>query len=70
MNIWGSYRTFEIADDHSTNHKLLHLLDGAEGLHNNHHRYPSRYDMAINQGEFDPAGWAVKKFFEVKSNKV
>lgn len=58
----GSYRTFETGE-HSWNNQFLQILDIGEGLHNNHHQYPTRYDQAVLPGEFDPAGWVVKKFF-------
>lgn len=58
----GSYQTFETGD-HSWNNQFLQILDLGEGLHNNHHRYPQRYNQAVLPGEFDPAGWIVKKFF-------
>lgn len=60
----GSYRNFETAD-HSWNNRWIQILDIGEGLHNNHHQYPQRYDQATAPGEFDLAGWCVKKFFAV-----
>ena len=58
----GSYRNFETGDL-SWNNRFLQILDIGEGLHNNHHQYPDRYDQAVLPGEFDPAAWVVKKFF-------
>jgi stearoyl-CoA desaturase (delta-9 desaturase) len=58
----GSYRNFETSD-RSWNNKFLQILDIGEGLHNNHHRYPVRYDQAVESHEFDPAGWIVRKLF-------
>ena len=58
----GSYQTFD-AGDRSWNNRYIQILDIGEGLHNNHHQYPNRYDQAVLPGEFDPAGWVVKKFF-------
>jgi len=57
----GSYRNFN-TNDYSWNNKFLQLIDIGEGLHNNHHAYPRKYDQAIEPDEFDPAGWIVKKF--------
>lgn len=57
----GSYKNYKL-EDNSYNNKYLQLLDIGEGLHNNHHQYPNRYNQAINPGEFDPAGWIVNKF--------
>jgi stearoyl-CoA desaturase (delta-9 desaturase) len=58
----GSYQNFDVKDN-SYNHQLIHMFDLGEGLHNNHHRYPTRYNQATRSGEFDFAGWVVKKFF-------
>lgn len=58
----GSYRNFDV-DDHSYNHQGIHLFDLGEGLHNNHHRYPNRYNQAVKSNEFDFAGWVVEKCF-------
>ena len=60
----GSYKNFELADN-SWNNKWIHAFDLGEGLHNNHHKYPSRYNEACKPDEFDFAGWLVKKFFIV-----
>jgi stearoyl-CoA desaturase (delta-9 desaturase) len=61
----GSYRNFD-TNDQSCNHRWIHYFDLGEGLHNNHHRYPTRYNQATHPGEFDFAGWVVKKFFVQK----
>ena len=58
----GSYKNFDTSDN-SWNNILIQILDFGEGLHNNHHAFPNRYDQAMKQGEFDPAGWLVKKLF-------
>ena len=58
----GSYQNFNTTDQ-SYNHRLIHAFDLGEGLHNNHHRYPNRYDQAVKSGEFDLAGYIVRKFF-------
>jgi stearoyl-CoA desaturase (delta-9 desaturase) len=57
-----SYKSF-YSNDNSYNNKFIHYFDLGEGLHNNHHAYPSRYDQALRDDEFDPAGWVVKKVF-------
>lgn len=62
--IWGSYRTFE-TNDQSYNNQWIQHWSNQEGLHNNHHQYPSRYDQAVLPGEFDLAGWIVRKFFDI-----
>lgn len=61
----GSYQNFS-AGDRSYNNRFLQLLDIGEGLHNNHHQYPHRYNQAVRPGEFDPAGWIVKHVFDSK----
>lgn len=58
----GSYRNFETTDK-SWNNKWIQLLDIGEGLHNNHHQYPQRYNQATKSKEFDLAGQCVKIFF-------
>ena len=58
----GSYQNFETGDN-SWNNKLIQFLDIGEGLHNNHHHKPNEYNQAMSLGEFDPAGWVVRKFF-------
>jgi stearoyl-CoA desaturase (delta-9 desaturase) len=60
----GSYQSFDTKDS-SWNNKFLQILDIGEGLHNNHHRYPNRYNQAVFSNEFDPAGWVVKYCFAV-----
>ena len=64
----GSYRNFNTSD-YSWNNKLIVLLDIGEGLHNNHHMYPNKYDQAMAPGEFDPAGWVIKHFFDINYKK-
>jgi len=63
----GSYRNFNTLDK-SWNNKWLQLLDLGEGLHNNHHQFPNKYNQAVMLGEFDFAGWTVKHLFN--TNKV
>jgi stearoyl-CoA desaturase (delta-9 desaturase) len=58
----GSYQNFDNGD-HSWNNQWIHWFDLGEGLHNNHHRYPNRYDQAVESGEFDLAGFVVRKLF-------
>ena len=63
----GSYRNFDTPDQ-SWNNKWLQLIDLGEGLHNNHHKYPTRYSQATESHEFDPAAWIIKNFLEVKES--
>ena len=56
------YRNF---DNTATNVRLVALLTGGEGLHNNHHGYPRSPKFSWRQSarsEFDP-GWLVIKLF-------
>lgn len=61
----GSYKNFEI-DDNSWNNKFIQFFDIGEGLHNNHHKFPNRYNQAIANNEFDLVGWIVENFFVAK----
>lgn len=49
------YRTFE---NTATNLRAVALLTAGEGLHNNHHAYPTSARFSIGRGEFDPS-WPV-----------
>ncbi len=49
------YRNF---DNKATNLKWVAMLTAGEGLHNNHHEYPSSALFALRGHEIDPA-WAV-----------
>ncbi|MEO8098881.1 MAG: fatty acid desaturase [Acidobacteriota bacterium] len=45
-------------DNLATNHQWIALLTAGEGLHNNHHQYPSSARFALKSREIDPA-WPV-----------
>ena len=49
------YRNFE---NKATNLRLLALITGGEGLHNNHHQHPASARMSFRSLELDPA-WIV-----------
>jgi stearoyl-CoA desaturase (delta-9 desaturase) len=51
------YKNF---DNTATNIRVLALLTGGEGLHNNHHGYPRSPKFSFRASEFDPA-WPVIK---------
>lgn len=51
------YKNF---DNTATNIRLLALLTGGEGLHNNHHGFPRSPKFSFKSREFDPA-WPVIK---------
>jgi stearoyl-CoA desaturase (delta-9 desaturase) len=54
------YRNF---DNKATNLKWVAFLTAGEGLHNNHHEYPSSALFALRGREIDPA-WAVIRLLE------
>jgi fatty-acid desaturase len=51
FHTWG-YRNFDTPDN-SRNNWLMHLITLGDGLHNNHHKYPGRYDAQIKWWEID-----------------
>jgi stearoyl-CoA desaturase (Delta-9 desaturase) len=55
------YRNF---DNTATNIRLVALLTGGEGLHNNHHGHPRSPKFSFRRTEFDPA-WPVIKVLMV-----
>jgi len=59
----GSYRNIDTVDK-SWNNKWIQMVDLGEGLHNNHHAFPNRYNQAIEKNEFDPAGWVIERLFD------
>lgn len=61
LKLPGSYRNFE-TNDNSYNNKFIQLYMLGEALHNNHHRYPNKYNEKINSNEFDLAGLIIEKF--------
>jgi stearoyl-CoA desaturase (delta-9 desaturase) len=65
----GSYKNFNV-NDRSWNNKWIQVLDIGEGLHNNHHAYPNKYNQAVQLNEFDPAGWVVKQFFDINKKTL
>jgi len=46
------YRNF---NNKATNIQLIALITGGEGLHNNHHEFPSSARLSVKSFEFDPA---------------
>jgi stearoyl-CoA desaturase (delta-9 desaturase) len=51
------YKNFE---NTATNQRLLAIVTGGEGLHNNHHGFPRSPKFSVRRSEFDPA-WPVIK---------
>jgi stearoyl-CoA desaturase (delta-9 desaturase) len=52
---YAGYKNF---DNTATNIRILALLTGGEGLHNNHHGYPRSPKFSFRRTELDPA-WPV-----------
>jgi stearoyl-CoA desaturase (delta-9 desaturase) len=63
LKLPGSYRSYQTTDN-SYNNKWIHRYTMQEGLHNNHHRYPNRYNQAIDKDEFDFCGYVIEKLFK------
>jgi stearoyl-CoA desaturase (delta-9 desaturase) len=55
------YKNF---DNTATNLRLLALITGGEGLHNNHHGFPRSPKFSFRTSEFDPA-WPIIKLLIV-----
>jgi len=53
----AGYKNF---DNTATNLRVLALLTGGEGLHNNHHHYPRSPKFSFRASEIDPA-WPIIK---------
>ncbi|HUK46425.1 MAG TPA: hypothetical protein VLW06_02490, partial [Terriglobales bacterium] len=47
-------------DNTATNLRFVAWITAGEGLHNNHHAYPTSAKFSIRRGEFDPS-WVVVK---------
>jgi stearoyl-CoA desaturase (delta-9 desaturase) len=60
------YKNF---DNTATNIRLLALLTGGEGLHNNHHGYPRSPKFSWRASEFDPAWPVIKLLIALKLAK-
>lgn len=60
---WFAHKYGEVnfeTDNTSRNLFRLDLLMLGEGYHNNHHKFPSRSNFAMNSGEFDPCYPVIK----------
>ncbi len=58
---WIGYRNY---DNKATNLTWVAMLTAGEGLHNNHHAYPSSALFALKGREFDPA-WLLIRLLEM-----
>lgn len=63
----GSYRRYDCADD-SYNVAWWAPFDFGDGLHNNHHANPSRYDLSDRWWEIDISGFVIKHFLADKES--
>lgn len=61
------YRNY---DNLATNLQWVALLTGGEGLHNNHHEYPSSAKFALRGREIDPAWPAIRLLELVRLAKI
>ncbi|MEO8661347.1 MAG: fatty acid desaturase [Bryobacteraceae bacterium] len=64
------YRNF---NNLATNLQVLALFTGGEGLHNNHHEYPTSARFAVLRSEVDPAWpliWMLERFRLARINRV
>lgn len=59
----GSYRNYDTPDN-SYNNKWIQLYMLGEGLHNNHHHAPNKYQENVFSNEFDLIGLTIGKFFK------
>ena len=64
INAVGHTRGYRRFDNTARNNRLLALVTGGEGLHNNHHGRPASATMTAGRGEVDPA-WPVLRLFEL-----
>ena len=55
------YRNYE---NEATNLQWLAMITAGEGLHNNHHEYPTAARFSMRKREIDPA-WPVIRLLEV-----
>ena len=55
------YRNF---DNKATNVQSIALMTAGEGLHNNHHEYPTSPRLSLRRGEIDPA-WPLIRALEI-----
>lgn len=59
VNSLSHYSGERTSSSSATNNAFLKLIGGGEGLHSNHHKYPSSYTTRVKKGELDPSGWLV-----------
>lgn len=57
-------------DNSGTNSRVLALVTGGEGLHNNHHAAPTSARFSFKRSELDPGWWLVRALGSVGLVKV
>lgn len=68
-HIFGK-KTFD-NNDHSRDSLLLHFITWGEGLHNHHHKYPSKYRFKdVPWYFFDLPGFIIEHFFSVNKKRA
>lgn len=63
------YRNFQ-TEDNSNNSQSLAFFTWGQALHNNHHKFPNRFDFACKESEFDPAATLIRLFIPVPKKKL
>jgi stearoyl-CoA desaturase (delta-9 desaturase) len=61
------YRNY---DNEATNLRWLAWISAGEGLHNNHHEYPTAARLSMRCGEFDPAWPLIRALEKLKLARV
>jgi stearoyl-CoA desaturase (delta-9 desaturase) len=61
------YRNF---DNTATNIRLVALVTGGEGLHNNHHGHPGSAKFSVRRDEIDPSWPVIKMLVGLKLAKL
>lgn len=63
---WGKLGYQNYPQTHDTyNNKWAQIWTMGDGLHNNHHTHPGKYDKSTAPHEFDLTGWLIRKFIMI-----
>jgi stearoyl-CoA desaturase (delta-9 desaturase) len=57
-------------ENSATNSRLLAIVTGGEGLHNNHHAAPTSARFSLHPGELDPGWWAIRLLVGLRLARV
>jgi stearoyl-CoA desaturase (delta-9 desaturase) len=66
INAIAHYKGKRPYSNSGTNMRVLALLIGGEGLHNNHHAAPTSARFSLHRGEIDPGWWFVRMLVALK----